>query len=213
MRNVLLTEEQYNRLFEARMDGFRLDALRGMPFQKKVAYCKQWLGFPIGNGSSRMVFQLDDDTVLKLAKNKKGIAQNEQEYDLGNDWYISHMYPKVMNGSDGENFEWIISEFVLPCKVDDFEKILGVKWDKVFDIIRWMTQGMNWTKLLTPEERENEKFMEWVYGLEDLVGNYPDLGHRDMLGLDNWGLTKDNEIKVLDSGLNEEIWNRFYRRF
>lgn len=213
MKNILLTEEQYNRLFEARMDGFRLDALRGMPFQKKVVYCKQWLGFPIGNGSSRMVFQLDDDTVLKLAKNKKGIAQNEQEYDLGNDWYISHMYPKVMNGSDGENFEWIISEFVLPCKVDDFEKILGVKWDKVFGIIRWMTQGMNWTKLLTPEERENEKFMEWVYGLEDLVGNYPDLGHRDMLGLDNWGLTKDNEIKVLDSGLNEEIWNRFYRRF
>lgn len=40
------------------------------------------LGNPIGNGSSRMVFQISDERVLKVAKNAKGIAQNEAEGEL-----------------------------------------------------------------------------------------------------------------------------------
>lgn len=134
MRKIdTIIEEAISRVVnEARMDGFRVDALRGMSFKNKIAYCKQWLGKPIGGGSSRYVFQLDDDTVLKLAKNKKGIAQNEQEYNLGHDYYISHMFPKVFNGSDGDEFLWIVSEYVLPAKKKDFEHILGVPMETVY---------------------------------------------------------------------------------
>ena len=45
-------------------------------FKGKVLYAKEKLGNPIGMGSSRVVFRVDDNKVLKLAKNPKGQAQN-----------------------------------------------------------------------------------------------------------------------------------------
>jgi len=36
----------------------------------------------IGTGSGRRVFDLDNGYVVKVAKNKKGIAQNEAEYQI-----------------------------------------------------------------------------------------------------------------------------------
>ena len=69
---IRITEEQHNKLFEAAMEGFRLDAIvSARSFANRLAYCKQMLGTPIGNGSSRIVFQIDDETCLKLAKSKK----------------------------------------------------------------------------------------------------------------------------------------------
>lgn len=74
----------------------------------KVRYCKRHLGFPIGNGSARIVFQLDDEKCLKLAKNRKGIAQNGAEYDSADD------------------DSWIVTEYVLPAKQKDFKQCLGI---------------------------------------------------------------------------------------
>jgi hypothetical protein len=34
----------------------------------------------IGEGSSRLVYQLTEKLVIKIAKNKKGIIQNKNEY-------------------------------------------------------------------------------------------------------------------------------------
>lgn len=45
-------------------------------YSARVRYCQQRLQ-KIGNGSSRVVFAVDDEKVLKVAKNKKGIAQNQ----------------------------------------------------------------------------------------------------------------------------------------
>ena len=47
-------------------------------------YCKEGLGFSnmIGEGSGRIVFQLSDDYVLKIAKNRFGNYQNKAEFDF-----------------------------------------------------------------------------------------------------------------------------------
>lgn len=87
-KKIIISENSIKILSEAMMEGFRIDTLRNLSsFKKRVDYCKQYLGNPIGNGSSRIVFQIDDETVLKLAKNRKCITQNELEYDKGNDYY------------------------------------------------------------------------------------------------------------------------------
>ena len=49
-------------------------------FAQRIKYCSARLP-RIGAGSSRIVFQIDDEKCLKLAKNQKGIAQNEAEDD------------------------------------------------------------------------------------------------------------------------------------
>ena len=94
---VYITEGQFKRKFSAMKEGFRLDMLiSATSFKQRLAYCREMLGDPIGEGSSRIVFRIDDETVLKLAKNSKGIAQNLEEIRLGTEPYLSS-FPKIMN--------------------------------------------------------------------------------------------------------------------
>lgn len=50
-------------------------------FEDRVDYLKGKCQF-VGEGSSRTTFILNDNTALKIAKNEKGIAQNENEIKL-----------------------------------------------------------------------------------------------------------------------------------
>ena len=55
-------------------------------FQKRVQYCNERLQ-RLGAGSSRIAYKLNEERVLKIAKNSKGIAQNEKEADFGRNNY------------------------------------------------------------------------------------------------------------------------------
>ena len=61
----------------------------------------------IGSGSSRNVFDLDNGYVIKVAKNKAGIAQNESEYNISKR-DNSGLFAKVIEVSN--NFEFLIME-------------------------------------------------------------------------------------------------------
>ena len=57
-----------------------LDEIRS--FRGRFKYCTEHLWNAIGKGSSRAVFQIDDEKILKLAINNKGIMQNTAEGQL-----------------------------------------------------------------------------------------------------------------------------------
>lgn len=60
-------------------DNFSMDHLKMLPsFRERVSYVAKHLN-RFGSGSSRSVFLIDQDTVLKVAKNKAGLAQNQSE--------------------------------------------------------------------------------------------------------------------------------------
>lgn len=65
-------------------------------FTKRIEYCRNHLP-RIAAGSSRIVYKIDDEKVLKLAKNTKGIAQNETEIDRGQDSYFSFILARVFD--------------------------------------------------------------------------------------------------------------------
>lgn len=222
-KQIIISESQYNRLFEARMDGFRLDVLRDLPFSKKVKYCKEWLGDPIGNGTSRMVFQLDDYSCLKLAKNQKGIAQNEAEIQNENDYYAKQLglFPNVLNGTDEENALWVISEYVLPAKEQDFERVCGFPWETVCRFIATVGNKRNknyFPKMTFEEELQvldiDGQYSYLLHRLEDYIGNY-DMPIRDLMALRNWGMCNREdgpEMVVLDSGLTNDVGYSYYMR-
>ena len=54
--------------------------LTNKSFKKRIEYCDQHLE-RIANGTSRIIYKINDEKVLKLAWNKKGLFQNETEYD------------------------------------------------------------------------------------------------------------------------------------
>lgn len=215
-KTLHMNDRQFSLLQEARMDGFRIDALRNMNYTRMVDYCRQWLGNEIGGGSSRIVFQLDDNTVLKLAKNEKGLAQNEKEYDLSNDWYIGYMFPEVKNGSDEENFKWIVSEFVLPATAQDFKKLLGVPFKVVQEGLSYIgNYNKNWRSYqrFIQEHEDNEKLVEFLEEVLNFANCY-DIFNQDYTRIANWGLCNrggEAVLKMLDYGLDEEIFDKYYR--
>lgn len=130
MRFVRITESQRGRLFEAYDGKFSFDDLDDYDKDGMYEYCVRHLGKPFANGSSRLVFTLSDNVVLKLAYDKyrfidAGIEQNKKEYELCNS-LKSPLLPRVYG--HGENFEYIVSESVILAEEVDFEKILGIPW-------------------------------------------------------------------------------------
>jgi len=53
----------------------------------------------IGSGSGRIVFDLGNGTVIKVAKNIRGVAQNQAEYQIFSECQ-SNLFAKVLNVSD-----------------------------------------------------------------------------------------------------------------
>jgi predicted nuclease with TOPRIM domain len=90
--------------------GFDIKELKNIrSFAGRIKYINQHLK-KIGVGSARIVYQIDNDTVLKLAKNKKGIAQN----DVEGDWGLHQMYPDILPeliDKDEDDDLWIIKKF------------------------------------------------------------------------------------------------------
>ena len=223
---IILKENQFKNIFEARMDGFRVDYLKNCgSFNKRLKYCKQMLGFPIGNGSSRIIFQLDDETCLKLAKNKKGVAQNMEEIVICRDNIISYV-PKIYNGTDEEYGLWIITQYVLPAKEKDFVEVLNVDFEDIkyfsasVDIsfgrgYGYSTRNADETmhKIYAKYEN-NELAMELLNDIHELKADYSQFVG-DLSRIENWGLTRENGntfLVMLDTGLSEEVFNQFYRR-
>ena len=133
---IKINESQRKRLFEAYRDGFSFKVLSMLGNEafsrlnnstRQYDYCVKWLGEPDGIGSSRCVFMLSDNIILKLAYGTyydAGKAQNKLEYDT----YMkckSPLLPKVYD-YDKDNFSYIICENVIAADVVDFEKFLGL---------------------------------------------------------------------------------------
>ena len=222
-RTIYITESQYRQLInEAQDNTFSLEELSSIKsFRGRYQYCVQHIGNHVGKGSSRAVFQLNDEKVLKLAINEKGIAQNNQEGQK--DYYLEclDIVPQLYETDD--NYKWIISEYVLPAKSQDFKKCFGIDENTFYNFIAtdWVERCGNsrdrqrFSKYMLPLHAyetllENENLIPW----DDYIGNYrPPIG--DMLCIRNYGLTvRDGEpiIVLLDNGLTDEIFNEYYRK-
>ena len=137
MKLIKINESQHKRLFEAYQEQFSFEELskigdgllvgedNSVP---QMAYCRKHLGEPDSMGSSRAVFTLSDNYVLKLAYGKKylaGIEQNEAEYKLYQD-IDSPLLVRILYHD--RNFTYLVSESVIPATYVDFEKILGIPY-------------------------------------------------------------------------------------
>ena len=90
-------------------------------YEDAFHYCEKHLGFCIGSGSSRAVFQIDDGRCLKIALNYKGEQQNKVETQTNNNDCL--LFPLIFGKSD-ENY-WVLTEYVLPATEQDFQQCLN----------------------------------------------------------------------------------------
>ena len=125
-KRIYLTETQYKLLVEAANDSFDLKILDTFKSLDDLSeYCFEHIGSVCENGSSRTVFVLDDNRVLKIAKDEKGLAQNEVEVRT----YETTKSPLLaIIEQYGKDYSWIVAERAYRCVETDFEKIIGIPW-------------------------------------------------------------------------------------
>lgn len=169
-------------------------------------YCVKMLGEPIGKGSSRAVFQIDDTRVLKLAINMKGVAQNKAEVMVYNQAPDKTFMPIIYNDSDMESYFYVISEYVLPAEEEDFKKVVGIPFYRLESLIS--------NKKLESAMKSYED-MPKVHDLLQYLITMSNMGVEifDWTTISNWGLAKRNgkpAIVTLDNGFTQNVVTHFY---
>lgn len=223
---IYVTESQLkkikSKLNEAQDETFSLEELSNLSsFKKRYEYCKSHIGFPQGRGSSRICFQLSDEKVLKLAYNKKGVEQNLNEYDS----YLEQIGVSPQTFDIDKNGLWLVSEYVLPAKEEDFQQCLNMSFQEFVKFIKsvyaWrekynMAKAGRFGNTIYSLEEYNDMLEnnEDLIPFDDYIGNYrPPYG--DLTRIQNYGMTKRNgypTIVLLDAGLTNEVWDKYYKR-
>ena len=193
----------------------QLDSLNS--FNKKTIFLNNNLR-RLGAGSSRIVYEYDANHVIKLAKNNKGLTQNEQEVDvyLGNKSIDS--ITKIEN-YDESNYSWILAEKAVKLTPSNFKQIKGFSFS---DFASYLT---NYQKDQNPQKyryfgkikidqniveiiEEDELTNDIIY-LEASYG----LAWGDLVRISSYGEINRNgspDIVLVDYGyvVNESVENR-----
>lgn len=139
MKKILVKESKFNSLFEsiqnislheiveylndysAKLKYSRFGSFEGLMMVKM--FLEKNLGKPIGEGSSRIVYEIDDALCLKLAINKKGIQQNLEEISTYKKYKKFSIFTKIYY--QDSQLLWIICEKALPIQESDFLNVFG----------------------------------------------------------------------------------------
>jgi hypothetical protein len=194
-------------------DIFNFKNIRG--YAAKLRYAETYLGKPIGRGSSRVVYRVDTDKVLKLAKNKKGIAQNEVEINWSGDNYYGDIMARIFD-YDRDDSLWVEMELAFRSKKSDFKRLWGVDLDKMHYYLRNRYQENNGKPSyfsIEPEIKEQLDNNDYVQHLLEFVLD-SDTNPGDLGRVSSWGLVKRTggmALVLIDYGLTSDVYESYYR--
>jgi hypothetical protein len=195
-------------------EGWDLEHFKNLPsFKKRVEYAREKLGH-IGSGSSRVVFEVDQNTVLKLARNKKGLAQNDLEADISDQGYHGDVIAQV-HGHDAE-YLWIEAEKARKMKKSEFRAIAGYNFDIFGRVLinemrkeRGHKHGIYFVDADVGRQIYNDDFFEKIM---DFIRTY-DLLSGDIARLSSWGIVtrsgKDVPV-IIDYGVSQDVYKDYY---
>lgn len=175
-------------------------------YSAKLRYAEKYLK-KIGSGTSRVVYKIDDEKVLKLAKNKKGLAQNKLEIDLYDELEnTSSILAKVFDYDKDDM--WLEMELAKKITNRKFEELTGFKLKDMEDFFISQKLKRRTDHKISDDIFDTEIFMD----LQDLVFGY-NIVYGDLSRLSSWGVViRDGEETpvLVDFGLNEKIHYEYY---
>ena len=189
----------------------------------------------LGGGSSRIAMTIDykgRPTVLKVAKNAKGLAQNEAEIDILEDGYAGNLpivIPLIDYDKANKRPVWLQTELAQKASSIKLNKLLHTPalWflTDYVDVMlgkstsyranstteslkKYYFDNRMW-KNTVPTEKDWEIFTEYASELADLVNSTPiELG--DLNNSSNWGIYNNRPV-VIDLGFTEETAQLYAR--
>ena len=215
----LLQERIRSKTFD--MNTFR-DLIEDSP-QQAVRYCHANLKF-LGSGSSRHVFLLSSQKVLKVAYDQygdnigSGIAQNEAEVDVYTNPLTKPIVAKIFDFDP--DYLYIVSELVRAATEADAKKLFGTRFfwplltrvletgahdDQIAEQIARHFHHLN----VNPTSEQLGNLFNIIKTTLKLV-NDNKLMHGDLTTKEHWGMTSDGRIVLLDYGFTRQVARDHY---
>jgi hypothetical protein len=201
---------------------------QGTTFKSRLAYALE-RAKKIGTGSSRVATTIEYQgrpTVLKIAKNTKGLAQNSVEASMLDDGYASQMgilIPLIDYDTQHRQPLWIHTE--LATKASESQLCNLMHCDNLGQLInfaRAITGNSRMSWIGTPQsyiehmkkkhktEEAIEIATDYANKLAELSTSFDiELGDLDRAA--NWGLYQGKPV-ILDVGGSSEVIKQYYRR-
>lgn len=193
-------------------------------FKSRLEYAKE-RAQRLGGGSSRVAFVIPDqgrETVLKIAKNKKGMAQNEAEVEILNDGYLGKLdivIPLIDYDKQNPTPTWIQTEKATKVNRKRLEQLLycdeldGGLHDFMAAVYGVLGQRHRWVPTMkqikqdledtTMSQEEINIFFEYVNEVATLVSSSSVLPD-DFYNIGNWGEYKGRPV-IIDVGFTEAV--------
>jgi len=204
-------------LIEDYPEQFDMDYFKSLPsFRARIKYCEDNLS-RISSGSSRIVYKIDDTKVLKLAKNKKGIAQNDVEIEYSKYYDIKDIVAEVFDYE--ENGLWVEMELATKLTIGKFKQITGLNFKDYglalhnYAVEHGVPVMRGKLKYKIDKEFMGEMWEnEFSYQILSFIANY-DIPPGDLGRLNTYGVVKRNgedTIVMIDYGLTSDVYTSYY---
>jgi hypothetical protein len=198
---------------------------QGTTFKSRLAYALE-RAKKLGTGSSRVATTIEYQgrpTVLKIAKNAKGLAQNSVEADILSDGYASQLgilIPIIDYDEQNREPTWVHTE--MAQKTNEKQLCQLMKCDNLHQLINmaYSIQGRkiygnyesfaNHLRQKGKSEQAIDTMTEYANTLADLNSNF-DVELGDFGRAANWGLYNGKPV-IIDVGFNSNVLNQYYKR-
>lgn len=203
----------------------------GTSFKARLAYALQ-RAQKLGTGSSRVAMTIEYEgrpTVLKVAKNAKGLAQNEAEAEILSDGYASKMgilIPLIDYDEQNRQPSWIHTEIAQKASEKQLSTMMGCNyfgrnmglWTlvRVAYSISGDHRGISSIDAAASMRRQGadeqtiEKFFEYAHALAELHNSF-DVVLGDFSRAANWGLYQGKPV-IIDVGFTSSVMQSHYSR-
>lgn len=160
----------------------------------------------LSSGSSRIVYLTENQTVIKLAKNDRGIAQNGAETKAASK--IKSVYlNRVLKHA--QNYSWVETPYLDKITEKEFEKMTGVSFNNFDEAIRFSLKKISENTGLKKPDNFGKTSSTVIFKEIDKMGRELDLMPGDLARISSFG-QKDNHPVLMDSGLTKKVYEDFY---
>ena len=202
----------YTNITEDYPPGWNKETFKSLTsFEKRMKYCNETLE-RLSSGSSRIAYKIDNEKVLKLAKNKKGVAQNRVEKD----WYVQRAYGDIVAKvfEVDQNDLWLEMELAKKLTPNRFKSLTEVSVEDVGYYLQAKDAIDNGRKTFRMDTEIHTKLdgNEWVQQVYTLCREV-DLAVGDFGRVSSYGeVLRDDKpsVVIIDMGLSKSVYNDFY---
>lgn len=178
----------------------------------------------LGTGSSRVATVIDYEgrpTVLKIAKNAKGLAQNSVEADILSDGYASQLgilIPIIDYDEANREPSWIHTEMATKAsdkqlsnimKCGDLSMLVAAANSIAGKKSMYSYQSVvNYLREHGSSDSDIDTMTDYANTLADLANSF-DVELADFARAANWGMYNGKPV-VVDVGFNSTVMNQYY---